>query len=1027
MTTEGIRRRSVLGMVLLLLTQIPISGGAADLFGSQVAADSRDSVSGDPLKWKCGVLETGKVNASFGCDGTFGRGFNHYPNCADVSFETPPFSGVEYLFGGALWVGGIIGQDTLVSVGADGWQNAFEMFPAGLVSNLQKFSSAATFSVRAAFEDTVTEGVADDFFGRPHIPLNISVANRGHVFRFGPVDNCIIYDMVITNIGDRPIKEGVVGLFFDADVRLLGGNPPFRDDLTGSLRDAGVAYVIDDDGDPIGGDYPEESTTPKAFAFKFLEMSFNSTDTSYNWWIGRHPSHDFGPRRRNGVELDSIRDFGTGGIGTPEGDVNKYYIMREPEWDYDQVNTASIEPFDSEWCYPDQDQASDISAGKDTRFLLSIGTFDLLPDSSVRLLFTTFTADSIHTDPTNSDNLPDDLEAYIAGLNLDRLLPNAASASKVLDLLLDPTQPAIGLHVQHVDLDSVALQWDPWVYEDVAGYQIYLTRVDPQSFPYPGVIPPWLESPTEPVLLTAVGRTYRHVITGLDPHVIHAAQIAHRLETGVGALCHPVPIHLAGRPAAPAIPEFVFAEAGEPFVLHWTAPPDLTVDHYNVYKLKDTTSLHLRAFLPFYDEGEALSNLTPVDSFDVEGIVYYYYTPNVYKHVPGWVTELIDWADDGNVYVITAVGDDGFESEMTAQTTANIIPPRTKDILVVSLSEYRVPGILIHDDSIRAIYDSILVGYDYDFYHVWDSMHIASCTTCTTRNDCPHWRDLIPYRLVIVDDCPRGLMPYGEYEQLQKGFTRYLLSGGSLACFGGFANLIGVDPAATTGVYDLTSASFPQKFFGIDSVFHANYWHYFEWPGGLPDDSLFGFNRAEATSPGFTDLHADTAAYPYDNHWWDRLWPTSSTPGVESYSVRPEAEVTHLYRSLYPSDSWQEGHPVGVHTVTDDDFGVYETYVFGFHVYFMQHDDARALVHTLLSPPSPSDCIVRGDVNHDRGAMPDISDLIYLVSWQFQGGPEPPNLIEADVDGSGGVPDISDIVYLVTYMFQEGPPPVPCP
>ena len=76
-------------------------------------------------------------------------------------------------------------------------------------------------------------------------------------------------------------------------------------------------------------------------------------------------------------------------------------------------------------------------------------------------------------------------------------------------------------------------------------------------------------------------------------------------------------------------------------------------------------------------------------------------------------------------------------------------------------------------------------------------------------------------------------------------------------------------------------------------------------------------------------------------------------------------------------------------------------------------------------------CILRGDIDHS-GAGPDISDLVYLVSYMFSGGTPPPCVeggvyLEADVDGSGAGPDISDLVYLVSYMFSGGPAPVPCP
>jgi len=71
---------------------------------------------------------------------------------------------------------------------------------------------------------------------------------------------------------------------------------------------------------------------------------------------------------------------------------------------------------------------------------------------------------------------------------------------------------------------------------------------------------------------------------------------------------------------------------------------------------------------------------------------------------------------------------------------------------------------------------------------------------------------------------------------------------------------------------------------------------------------------------------------------------------------------------------------------------------------------------------------MRGNVDYDPGDAIDISDLVYLVDFMFNGGPEPPCFEEADIDGSGAAPiDISDLVYLVDYMFTGGPPPMPCP
>jgi hypothetical protein len=74
----------------------------------------------------------------------------------------------------------------------------------------------------------------------------------------------------------------------------------------------------------------------------------------------------------------------------------------------------------------------------------------------------------------------------------------------------------------------------------------------------------------------------------------------------------------------------------------------------------------------------------------------------------------------------------------------------------------------------------------------------------------------------------------------------------------------------------------------------------------------------------------------------------------------------------------------------------------------------------------PVCCGVRADINHS-GTGPDISDLVYLVTYMFQSGPVPPCAGEADINGDGSGPDITDLVYLVTYMFQGGPAPLPCP
>jgi hypothetical protein len=72
-------------------------------------------------------------------------------------------------------------------------------------------------------------------------------------------------------------------------------------------------------------------------------------------------------------------------------------------------------------------------------------------------------------------------------------------------------------------------------------------------------------------------------------------------------------------------------------------------------------------------------------------------------------------------------------------------------------------------------------------------------------------------------------------------------------------------------------------------------------------------------------------------------------------------------------------------------------------------------------------CVMKGDITNN-GVGPDIEDLIYLVTYMFQDGPEPLCMDHADVDyAPTEVPDIADLIYLVQYMFQDGPAFSPCP
>ncbi|MEE3200000.1 MAG: hypothetical protein VX254_08210, partial [Planctomycetota bacterium] len=73
--------------------------------------------------------------------------------------------------------------------------------------------------------------------------------------------------------------------------------------------------------------------------------------------------------------------------------------------------------------------------------------------------------------------------------------------------------------------------------------------------------------------------------------------------------------------------------------------------------------------------------------------------------------------------------------------------------------------------------------------------------------------------------------------------------------------------------------------------------------------------------------------------------------------------------------------------------------------------------------------VLNGDLNGDSGR--DISDAVYLLTWLFQGGPEPADagcaagdnsIRNGDANGDLGR-DISDATYLLRWLFHGGNEP----
>ncbi|MCH7878993.1 MAG: hypothetical protein IH914_06750, partial [candidate division Zixibacteria bacterium] len=153
----------------------------------------------------------------------------------------------EYIRWGGLWVGGVIGRDTLVTTAIDDtWDffnsvALFEFWPA-LTSEIIRRSVNITdpfYSPLAVSEqdmivtyyDTLSDaGITGfDFIeGRGHAPMNLKVEERSYQWSYDYADDFILIDYTITNIGNEDIKDVYLGFWVDGDTffGIGGGSAP---------------------------------------------------------------------------------------------------------------------------------------------------------------------------------------------------------------------------------------------------------------------------------------------------------------------------------------------------------------------------------------------------------------------------------------------------------------------------------------------------------------------------------------------------------------------------------------------------------------------------------------------------------------------------------------------------------------------------------------------------------------------------------------------------------------------------------
>jgi len=378
-------------------------------------------------------------------------------NSLAPSFEYPAGTGVNYLFQGALWIGAIVGEDTLVSVGADGWQWTHEMYPlaapnGGIIQKSNRRSSEfysedaiSEQDFLAEYTDTLVDDTwttRDPMDNRPHKPLGIKVLQRSYSWSYSYAEDFILLDYRLVNIGTKDITKAYMALYVDADCWHPSTPNGFADDITGyrftvpspackDIEDSiNIAWIADNDGDPDRSGLFGATSATCVSGTRVVRSPNPDLKYSFNWWVSNGDATlDWGPRLR-----ENNRNFGTGGLGTPEGDKNKYYIMSVREFDYDQIFSAIDHSADG-WLPPPANIASNLADGYDTRYLFSFGPFDIAPGDTVPFTIGYIGGEGFHVKPDDfqkyfNANAP---QEFYGKLNFTDFATNAQWAAWVYD------------------------------------------------------------------------------------------------------------------------------------------------------------------------------------------------------------------------------------------------------------------------------------------------------------------------------------------------------------------------------------------------------------------------------------------------------------------------------------------------------------------------------------------------------------------------------------------------------------------
>ncbi len=350
--------------------------------------------------------------------GQFGLGTSQPVHDPATGLQAPALSypqglNVNYLNEMQLWVGAIVGRDTLVSTA--GWQDWYiqsEFWPDTIPVNEIKrrsilepqqidFDSAVSHQDFISYYcDTLWDyrwTGYDIFSRRIHIPIGVRVTQKSYAWGYNYAEDFILFDLEVSNITLRDINGVYIGLFVDNSVHRVGGPFGGSDDIVGFLKDFpspylsglrdtfNIAWAADNNGDPdpVSGQFQGLFGATSAAGVMLLRPVPQEHNFSFNWWAVDYTTDywSWGPRKKP-MPGQTLRQF-RGYYGDPASDADKYYIMSNHEVDYDLIDSWRDFTADG-WMPPPTEP---VWEGSNIMYVLATGPHKLYPGGTVNFTF----------------------------------------------------------------------------------------------------------------------------------------------------------------------------------------------------------------------------------------------------------------------------------------------------------------------------------------------------------------------------------------------------------------------------------------------------------------------------------------------------------------------------------------------------------------------------------------------------------------------------------------------------------------